>query len=136
MERTYYGEEGASSLSPRRRNLAGAVARSEQRFNCGARRDLSVQLRAALSKVWNFCCDFHRLWLWERPQCAYQLENDRCVSRTNGTRLVVCWLSHQPCECVGSFLLSTAGTQERFFAFQRFSALTIQALHFGAPSPN
>src|SRR6266850_4502862 len=38
MERTYYGEEGASSLSTRRRNLAGAVSRSEQRFNCGARR--------------------------------------------------------------------------------------------------
>src|SRR5260370_32524295 len=38
MELTYYGEEGASSLSTRRRNLADAVSRSEQRFNGGARR--------------------------------------------------------------------------------------------------
>src|SRR5260370_38665788 len=63
-----------------------------------ARRGFIGALRTPLSKVWNFCCDFRRLWLGDRPRSEYQLENHRCVSQTNGTRLVLCWLSRQPCE--------------------------------------
>lgn len=93
MELTYYGKGGASSLSTRRRNLM--CARIAARVASLLRRpngDLSVELRTALSKVWNFCFDIQELWLGDRPYFEYQLENQCCVSRTNSavsTPLVV-----------------------------------------------
>src|SRR5260370_17198111 len=101
MERTYYGKEGSSSLSMRRRNLSGApVSRSEQRFYCDARRGFIGATSNSFVQSLEFFCDFHRLWLGDRPQCEYQLANQRCLSRTNGTQFILSSLFPQPCECV------------------------------------
>jgi len=119
MEPSYYGKESASSLSMRRRNLMGARIATRAATLFGA------TLIGLCPKFGIFVATF-KTFGWGTNRKANTARKSPLCKSTNGRRLVLCWLSHQPCEWVGPFLLSTAGTQERFFAFQRFSALTIQ----------